>query len=102
MQKTHNPSRREIMFPEVVNLVRFQVLTATSMEMAVFWDVPPCSLVDIDRRSSGAYYPDDGGRSTSETSVNIYQTTWNNITEDSHLQVVNLPSSSTYKLYVIT
>jgi hypothetical protein len=30
--------------------MRFQVLTATSMKMAVFLDVAPCSLVDIDRR----------------------------------------------------
>jgi hypothetical protein len=33
--------------------VRFQVLTAASMKMAVFWIVAPCSLVD-DR-------PDDVG-----------------------------------------
>jgi hypothetical protein len=24
--------------------------------MAVFWDIAPCSLVDIDRRFGGAYY----------------------------------------------
>jgi hypothetical protein len=30
--------------------VRFQVLTATSMKMTVFWVVAPCCLVDIDRR----------------------------------------------------
>jgi hypothetical protein len=34
--------------------VRFQVLTAASMKFRVFWDVPPCSQVDIDRRFSGA------------------------------------------------
>jgi hypothetical protein len=34
-------------------VVRFQVLTATNMKMAVFWDIAPCSLIDID--------PDDGG-----------------------------------------
>jgi hypothetical protein len=28
--------------------VIFQVLTATSMKMAVFWDVALCSLADID------------------------------------------------------
>jgi hypothetical protein len=28
--------------------VRFEVLTATIMKMAVFWDVAPCSLVDTD------------------------------------------------------
>jgi hypothetical protein len=35
--------------------VRFQILTATSMKMTVFWDVAPCSLVDNDRRYRGAY-----------------------------------------------
>jgi hypothetical protein len=49
--------------------VRFQVLTATSIKMAVLWDVPPCSLLEIDRRLRGVYYlhnqgynrPDDEG-----------------------------------------
>jgi hypothetical protein len=27
--------------------VRFEVLTATSMKMPVFWVVTPCSLVDV-------------------------------------------------------
>jgi hypothetical protein len=27
--------------------VRFQVLTATSIKMSVFWDVAPCSLVEL-------------------------------------------------------
>jgi hypothetical protein len=35
--------------------VRFEVLKAMSVKMAVFWDVAPCSLVDIDRRFIGAY-----------------------------------------------
>jgi hypothetical protein len=43
--------------------------------MAAFWDVVPCSLVDIDLRFIGA---------SSETSVNIYQTTQRNIPKDSH------------------
>jgi hypothetical protein len=28
--------------------VRFQVLTAANMKMTVFWDITPCSLVEID------------------------------------------------------
>jgi hypothetical protein len=36
-------------------LARFQVLTATSMKVAILWDVVPCSLVDIDGRFRGAY-----------------------------------------------
>jgi hypothetical protein len=48
--------------------VRFQLLTAASMKFRVFWDVAPCSQVDVDRRFRGAYYlhhgddrHDDGG-----------------------------------------
>jgi hypothetical protein len=28
-------------------LLRFEVLTAVSMKMTVFWVVAPCSLVDV-------------------------------------------------------
>jgi hypothetical protein len=31
---------------KVMNM-RFQVLTAVSMKMAVFWVVAPCSLVEV-------------------------------------------------------
>jgi hypothetical protein len=51
-----------------INLVRFRVLTA-SMKMTVFWDVAPCSLIEIYRRYRDAYclhqqgdgHPDDRG-----------------------------------------
>jgi hypothetical protein len=74
-------------------LLRSEVLTATSMKMAVFWDVAPCSLVDTDRRFRGAYCLHHQGLitlmmdavSSSETLVNIYQTTRSNFSEDSHL-----------------
>jgi hypothetical protein len=39
---------------------RFQILTAASMKFRVFWDVVPCSQVDVDRRFRDAYCPDDG------------------------------------------
>jgi hypothetical protein len=50
-------------------LVRFQVLTAMSMKMTVFWDIAPCSLVEINLYFRGTYClhhqsdhrPDDGG-----------------------------------------
>jgi hypothetical protein len=43
-------------------MVRFQDLTAASIKMTVFWDVAPCSLVEIDRRFRGVLHrPDDGG-----------------------------------------
>jgi hypothetical protein len=59
------------------------------MIMAVFWDVAPCSLVDTDRSLRETYCLHRKGAATessSETSVNIYQTTRCNIPEDSHLQ----------------
>jgi hypothetical protein len=34
--------------------VRYQVLTAASMNR-VFWDLAPCSYVEVNRRFSGAY-----------------------------------------------
>jgi hypothetical protein len=60
-------------------LVRFQVLTASSMKMVVFWAVAPCSLVEVYRRFRGACW------STSETSENFYQTTRRSNSEDSYL-----------------
>jgi hypothetical protein len=53
-----------------VILVRFQVFTVVSMKMTVFWDVVPCSLVEVYQCFRGAYYlhqgdetncPDNGG-----------------------------------------
>jgi hypothetical protein len=52
--------------------MRVQVLTAASMKFRIFWDVAPCSHVEVDRRFRGAYclhhhvvelinHPDDGG-----------------------------------------
>jgi hypothetical protein len=35
--------------------VRFQVLTAVSTKMRAFWNIAPCSLVEVDRRFRGAY-----------------------------------------------
>jgi hypothetical protein len=52
--------------------VRFQVLTTATMKMAVFWIVTSCSLMME-------------AASTSETSVNFYQTTRRYNREDSHL-----------------
>jgi hypothetical protein len=60
-----------------VTQLRFQILTAESTKMTVFWDVPPCSL-----HHQGAII----AASTSEMSVNSQQTTRRNIPEDSHLQ----------------
>jgi hypothetical protein len=65
-------------------LVRFQVLMTASMNMAVFWVVALCNLVDVYRRFRGACLHHQGNdvtalimeaASTFETSVNFYQTT---------------------------
>jgi hypothetical protein len=69
-------------------LVRSQFLTSASMKMTVFWDVAPRSLVEIYWHFRGTYCPHHQGDeavSTSEISVNFYQTTRLNIPEDSHL-----------------
>jgi hypothetical protein len=47
--------------------VRFKVLTATSMKVTAFWDIVPCSFVEVGRRFRGAL--------TSETSVYFNKTT---------------------------
>jgi hypothetical protein len=71
--------------------VRFQVLTAASMKFRVFWDVAPCSHVEVVRRFCGAYYLHHQSAlmmeavSTSETSVNFNVTTRHYIPEDSKL-----------------
>jgi hypothetical protein len=42
-------------------LVRFQVLTAACVKLAVFWDTAPCSLIDVYRYFRSAYYSNNGG-----------------------------------------
>jgi hypothetical protein len=37
------------------NCFQVRVLMVASMRMTDFWDVAPCSLVEIDRRLRGAY-----------------------------------------------
>jgi hypothetical protein len=59
------------------NKVRFQILTAASMKLAVFWDVAPFSLAVACRRF-GLIALMMEAASTSETSVNFYQTTRRN------------------------
>jgi hypothetical protein len=86
--------------------VRFQVLTAAGMKMDVLWFVAPCSLVEVRRRFRSAYCfhhqtdrPDDGGRITSETSVNFYQTTRRNNPQESRLHAL-LDFVHSYFLYL--
>jgi hypothetical protein len=56
--------------PVNVQILGFEVLTAASMKVAVFWVVAPCSLV----------------LAASETMVNFYQTTRRYNPEGSHLR----------------
>jgi hypothetical protein len=51
--------------------------------MTVFWDVEPCSLLEVYRRFRRALTME--AANTSGTSVNFYQTTLRNIPEDTHL-----------------
>jgi hypothetical protein len=68
--------------------MRFQVLTAASMKFKVFWDVLPCSQIDVDRRFRGACcLHHQGAERTSETSIDIDLTTWQYIPEDFELHV---------------
>jgi hypothetical protein len=47
MHSTHHCQKETI---QAELLVRYQVLTAASVKVTVFWDIAPCSLVEIDRR----------------------------------------------------
>jgi hypothetical protein len=54
------------------------------MKTTVFWDAAPCSLVGVYRRFRGNYHQGIialmmEAESTSETSVNFFQTTRRNI-----------------------
>jgi hypothetical protein len=63
--------------------VRFQVLSAAIIKMTAFWDIAPCSLVEVDGPEDGAVY-------TFETSVNFYETIRRNITEGCHLNEIHI------------
>jgi hypothetical protein len=72
------------------NVCDFRFSRAASMKFRVFWDVAPCSQVDVDRRFRGAYCLHHQGVAlimeavcTSETSININLTTRHYIPEDS-------------------
>jgi hypothetical protein len=58
-----------------IRIVGFEVLTAVSTKMVVFWVVAPCSLAIALMMEAAR---------TSETLVNFYQTTRHYNPEDSH------------------
>jgi hypothetical protein len=51
-----------------LSIMRFQVLTAASVKLRSFWDVVPCSAVEVDRRFIALMM---AAVRTSETSVNF-------------------------------
>jgi hypothetical protein len=62
--------------------VRYEVLTAANMRMAVFWVVAPCSLVEVHRRFRRACCLHHQGDRPD------YQTTRRNNPEESHLPCI--------------
>jgi hypothetical protein len=86
------------------------------MKTTVFWDVMPRSLVEVYRRFRGAcclHHRGDeflarallialikAAASTSETSVNFYQTIRRNIPEDSYLHTRRRENLKPYQIYV--
>jgi hypothetical protein len=57
-------------------MARFQVLTAASINITAFWDIAPCSFVNVDRRFRGAYClhhqgPDDRDSKHSNYTVTV-------------------------------
>jgi hypothetical protein len=55
------------------------------MKLTAFWDIAPCSLIEVDQRFREIALMIDAVR-TSETSVNFYETTWRNIPDGCHLE----------------
>jgi hypothetical protein len=84
--------------------MRFQVLTAASMKLKIFWDVLPCSSLNFDRRFRGTCCIHhqalmmEAAR-TSETSVEIQLRTRQYIPEDSELIPEILFLSFNYEVY---
>jgi hypothetical protein len=95
--------------------VRFEVLTAVSTKMAVFWVVTQCCLVEVYQRFRGDCCLHRQGdewvsalmmeaANTYETMVNFFQATRRYSLEDSHLRNLNLlhfPESSIIFQFVI-
>jgi hypothetical protein len=59
-----------MLFKEIIAM-RFQVFTAVSMKVAVFWVVAPCSLVKVYWYSRGACYLHQGNELWSDGSSKV-------------------------------
>jgi hypothetical protein len=68
---------------------QFQFYFKSDNKMAVCWDTAPCNVTEALRRVTGAYCfredDEENAVSTSETSVNLYQTTGRNMPQNSYL-----------------
>jgi hypothetical protein len=72
--------------------IGFQVHMAASMKVSAFWDIAPCSVVEIHRRleapNASIFRVTKEIRetvNTSESSVYFYKTTWRKIPERCYL-----------------
>jgi hypothetical protein len=68
--------------------------------MTVFWDVFPCSLLEIDRCFRGSSALMKEAVKTSETFVSFYQTTRFNIQENSDLHIRRHEKCLSYQLFL--
>jgi hypothetical protein len=70
------------------------------MKITVFWDVAPCSLVDIDQHFRGTYCLHHAlmmeAVSSSKISVSIYHITVHDVLEDSRLLTCQLKNLKCY------
>jgi UDP-N-acetylmuramyl pentapeptide phosphotransferase/UDP-N-acetylglucosamine-1-phosphate transferase len=73
------------------------------MKVTVFCDVAPCSLGQTHRRFRDAYFIALilKSVSTSETSVNFYETTRRNIPEDTHLYILGHESLKAHPVVLL-
>jgi hypothetical protein len=69
---------------EIMESVKFQVLTAVGTKMTAFWGIAPCSLVEVEVRTYIAMMME--AVCTSETSVYFNITTRRYIQEGCQLQ----------------
>jgi hypothetical protein len=69
--------------PDVYHRVRFEVLTAVVMKSSIFWDITPCSPLNVNRRFGGKYRLLQGRRVIQTNNANFYQNTRGHIHEDS-------------------
>jgi hypothetical protein len=75
-------SNLQLPSPSKASLSNLNSQTTNHKKLAVFWDVAPCRLTDVSDVLAASFIRP---LCTSETLVNIYQTSQRNIPDDSHL-----------------